>query len=106
LSFGYPIRTAAARERSDALQVASMISQPPRAGVCIIRLEHDGARLRISLRLSADVANRSAERQHRFTDVDRALEAVRDFMRSFAQDRADPRRGDSGPGGDLPPTRP
>lgn len=86
MSFGYPIRTSAARERSDALQVASMISQPPRAGVCIIRLEHDGTRLRVSLRLSADVANRSGERQLRFTDIDQALEVVRDFMTSFAQE--------------------
>jgi hypothetical protein len=82
-----------------------MTSQPPRAGVCIIRLEHDGARLRVSVRLSADVANRSSERQHRFTDIDRALEVVRDFMRSFVQDRPNPRPGSSGHGGDVPPAR-
>jgi len=106
LNLGDPIRTGAAHERSDVLQVASMISQPPRAGVCIIRLEHDGARLRVSLRLSADVANRSDERKYRFTDIDRALEVVRDFMRSFAQDRGDPHPGGSGHGGDVPHTRP
>jgi len=105
LSFGDPIRTGAARERSDALQAASMISQPPRAGVCIIRLEHDGTRLRVSIRLRADVANRSGERQHRFTDIDRALEVVRDFMRSFVEDRPDPHPGSSGHGGDVPHTR-
>lgn len=82
-----------------------MISQPPRAGVCIIRLEHDGTRLRVSIRLSADVANRSGERQHRFTDVDRALEVVRDFMRSFVEDRPDPHPGGSGDDGDIPRPR-
>jgi hypothetical protein len=81
-----------------------MTSQPPRVGVCIIRLEHDGARLTVSVRLSEDVANRSGERNHRFTDVDRALEVVRDFMRSFVQ-TANPHRGGSGHGGDIPRTR-
>jgi hypothetical protein len=82
-----------------------MISQPPQVGVCIIRLEHDGARLRISVRLRADVANRSGERQHRFTDIDRALEIVRDFMRPFVQDRPNPHPGRPGHGGDVPRTR-
>ena len=82
-----------------------MISQPPRAGVCIIRLEQDGARLRISVRLRADVVNRSGERQYRFTDIDRALEMVRDFMRPFVQDRANPHPGRPGHGGDIPRTR-
>jgi hypothetical protein len=66
---------------------------PPRVGLCIIRLEREGARVLVSLRLAADITEGSGERQHRFTDIDLALQVVHDFMTSFVQRPSDPDPG-------------
>jgi hypothetical protein len=72
-----------------------MTSQPLRTGVCIIRLEHDGARVLVSLQLNADIRERSGDRQHRCADIDEALQVVRDFVTSFARHPANSHPGTS-----------
>lgn len=74
-------------------QAAAMRYRPPRTGLCIIRLECEGARVLVSVRLSADITERSGERQYRFADIDQALQVVRDFMTSFVQRPSDPNPG-------------
>ena len=66
-------------------QAAATPYHAPQVGLCIIRLEREDARVLVSLRLSADITERSGERQYRFADVDQALQVVRDFMTSFVQ---------------------
>lgn len=65
-----------------------MHHQVTRAGVCIIRLERQRSGILVSIRLSPDVSQRSAERELRFADADKALQAVRDFVQAFLRETA------------------
>jgi hypothetical protein len=60
-----------------------MRHQPSRIGVCVIRVETQRSGVLITLRENPDVEQVSTERAIAVTDVDAAVEAVRDFLRSF-----------------------
>jgi len=51
--------------------------------VCVVRLEHQGDGLLISLRLTLDVRSTSGEWRSTFGDVDEALAAIRAFTVRF-----------------------
>ena len=65
-----------------------MHRQVTRAGVCVIRLERQRSGILVSIRLSPDISRRSAERELRFDDADKALQAVRDFVQAFLRETA------------------
>jgi hypothetical protein len=57
--------------------------QPSRTGVCVVRIETQPSGVLITLRENPDIEQVSTERAIVVTDVDAAVEAVRDFLRSF-----------------------
>jgi len=58
---------------------------PPTA-VGIVRLEREGARVRITLRLTSDIDSPDAEWSHECTDVDEAVTVLRSFLNRFVAD--------------------
>jgi hypothetical protein len=58
-----------------------------RAGVCIVRVERQEGRLLITVTtnqaLDRDLRSATADCVHRYIDPDRALDAVREFLRSY-----------------------
>jgi hypothetical protein len=57
---------------------------PPRAGVCIVRAERQDAGMLISLVIAANTEEISGQRSMHVTDIDAALDAVRQFLIRFA----------------------
>jgi hypothetical protein len=49
-------------------------------GVCIIRVERDGLRPLITVRVNPDIATVAGEMSYRLADADRALCLVREFL--------------------------
>ena len=62
---------------------------PPTA-VGIVRLEREGARVRINLRLTLDIDSPGAEWSRECTDVDDAVIVLRSFLNRFAADSQRP----------------
>jgi hypothetical protein len=58
--------------------------------VGIVRLDREGTRARITLRLTLDIASPDAEWSHECTDVDDAVTVLRSFMNRFVADRQRP----------------
>jgi hypothetical protein len=54
--------------------------------VGIVRLEREGARVRITLRLTSDIDSPDAEWSHECTDVDEAVTVLRSFLNRFVAD--------------------
>ena len=55
-----------------------------------MRLEREGARVRITLRLTSDIASPDVEWSHECTDVDDAVTVLRSFLNRFAADSQRP----------------
>lgn len=55
-----------------------------RAAVCVVRAERQDFGLLITLVINADIDQVSREWVQHFTDIDAALDAVRDFVIRFA----------------------
>lgn len=51
-----------------------------------MRLEREGARVRITLRLTSDIDSPDAEWSHECTDVDEAVTVLRSFLNRFVAD--------------------
>lgn len=51
-----------------------------------MRLEREGARVRITLRLTSDIDSPDAEWSHECTDVDEAVTVLRSFLNQFVAD--------------------
>ncbi len=58
---------------------------PQRTGICLIRIEAQGASYLITVRRNRDVGGRSADAITSFSETERALEAVRTFLRQFTE---------------------
>ncbi len=56
--------------------------------VCVVRLEHQGDGLLISLRLTLDIRSTSGEWRSTFGDVDEALATIRAFAVRFQSEAA------------------
>lgn len=61
----------------------SVDRRPSRMGVCVIRVELQGAGALITLRSNIDIANVSGESSLVVADTDAALAAVRAFFREM-----------------------
>ena len=61
---------------------------PPRTAVCVVRAERRGTGLLITLVINADIEEISAERSLRLTDINAAVDAVRDLLAEFSRDGA------------------
>lgn len=57
---------------------------PPRTGVCVVRIERQRGGILITLRSNADVAKLPVERVIVVADVEAAVETVRRFLVAFA----------------------
>ncbi|MEU5952096.1 hypothetical protein [Streptomyces sp. NPDC047525] len=55
-----------------------------RTGVCLVRIENQGDINLIKMRWNPDIEQASTERVRSCTDVETAVEAVRDFLTAFA----------------------
>jgi hypothetical protein len=64
-----------------------MPSRPGRTAVCILRVEVESGGMVITMTVNRDVANATAERVTRFSDIRDATAAVAAFLESF--DRAE-----------------
>lgn len=64
-----------------------MQPRPAPTGVCIVRVEPHGQGLRLTVTVNPDIAQRSTEKPHHFTEVDDALAAVEDFLVEYARQR-------------------
>jgi len=62
-----------------------MQSRPAPTGVCIVRVEPHGQGLRLTVTVNPDIAQRSTEKPHSFTEVGDALAAVEDFLIAYAR---------------------
>jgi len=58
-------------------------NEPSRTGVCVIRITAQGRRTFITLRENADVERIPADRTYKTSDVNAAVQAVREFLTSF-----------------------
>jgi len=56
---------------------------PPRAAVCIVRAERQGAGMLISLVIAENIEEISGQRSMHVTNIDAALDAVRHFLVQF-----------------------
>lgn len=54
-----------------------------RTGVCVVRIEAQGGGVLITLRTNADIEQVSTERVLIVTEVDAAVQVVRDFLTAF-----------------------
>ena len=61
-----------------------MRHDPPRTGVCLVRIENQRSGMLITLRTNNDVTQLSTERVVVVADVEAAVEAVRMFLVAFA----------------------
>ncbi|MGH3805581.1 MAG: hypothetical protein ACRDRU_02840 [Pseudonocardiaceae bacterium] len=52
-----------------------------------MRVEPHGQGLRLTVTVNPDIAQRSTEKPHHFTEVDDALAAVEDFLVEYARQR-------------------
>jgi hypothetical protein len=57
--------------------------QPARIGVCVVRIEPRRSGVLIKLLQNADVEQTSTVRTSVMTDIDTAVQAVREFLSSF-----------------------
>jgi sensor domain CHASE-containing protein len=57
--------------------------EPARIGVCVVRIEHRRSGVFIKLHQNADVEQISTVRTSVTTDIDTAVQAVREFLSSF-----------------------
>ncbi len=62
-----------------------MQSRPEPTGVCIVRVEPHGQGVRVTVTVNPDIAQRSTQRPHSFTEVGDALAAVEDFLVEYAR---------------------
>jgi hypothetical protein len=60
-----------------------MKRQPQPTAICVIRLDHRGDGLLISLRLNADIEEASGEWARHLTDIDEAIITIRQFAETF-----------------------
>jgi hypothetical protein len=60
------------------------IPNPPRAAVCVIRAERQGAGLLITLVITEDIEDSSGQRSLHVTDIGNAVRTVRHFLTRFA----------------------
>jgi hypothetical protein len=57
---------------------------PPRAAVCVVRAERQGTGMLITLVITPDIEEISGERSLHVSDIDAALDVVRQFLVRFA----------------------
>ena len=62
-----------------------MPPRPAPTGVCIVRVEPHGQGLRLTITVNPDIAARSTEKPHSFTEIGDALVAVEDFLVEYAR---------------------
>jgi hypothetical protein len=60
-----------------------MRHDPPRTGVCLVRIENQRSGMLITLRINNDVTQLSTERVVIVADIEAAVEAVRTFLVAF-----------------------
>jgi len=56
----------------------------PQAAVCIVRAERQDMGMLITLMVAANIEEVSGRRSLHFTEIDVALDAIRDFLVQFA----------------------